>query len=71
MMLADTHRKLGAGSMDLLHVATAIQVRAALAEATLTVVCADRSLGLVAQAAGFPVFNPETNDPAALDSRSN
>ena len=65
MLLADEHRAIGVGSVDLIHIATVEQ----LAEASgtrPTIVCADRAMRNLAAAAGFGVFNPETDDPATL-----
>ena len=64
--LADRHRKLGVGSVDLIHVATALEIQARDPETPLTIVCADRSMRLLARAAGFEVFDPETDDVARL-----
>lgn len=64
--LADLYHGLGVGGMDLLHVATAIQVRATVAARSPTIVCADRAMRNLAAAAGLGVFNPETDDPASL-----
>lgn len=65
IQLADTHRKLGVGAVDLIHVATAMRVRDDDG-VSLTVVCADRSMRLLASAAGFRVFDPERDDPSRL-----
>jgi predicted nucleic acid-binding protein len=67
MRLAHDHRKLGVGSIDLIHVATALHLRADQTPHSLTVACADRSMRLLAAAAGFRVFDPERDDPARLD----
>ncbi|HYH79157.1 MAG TPA: type II toxin-antitoxin system VapC family toxin [Longimicrobium sp.] len=65
MELADTYRALGVGSIDLVHVATV--ERLAWANGGVpTIVCADRAMRNLAAAAGLGVFNPETDDPAAL-----
>ncbi|HEX2202916.1 MAG TPA: type II toxin-antitoxin system VapC family toxin [Longimicrobium sp.] len=64
--LADQHRKLGVGSVDLIHVATALEIQARVPETPLTIICADRSMRLLARAAGFEVFDPETDDVARL-----
>lgn len=64
--LAHTHRNLGVGSVDLIHVATALKIQALDPETPLTIVCADRSMRLLARAAGFEVFDPETDDVARL-----
>ena len=67
IQLAHDHRKLGVGSIDLIHVATALHLRADHAPPSFTVACADRSMRLLAAAAGFRVFDPERDDPARLD----
>jgi len=63
MSLADDHRRIAAGSLDLLHVASALH--ADIGE-DLTIVCADRAMRNLAAAAGLGVFNPETDDPTSL-----
>ena len=69
MALADTHRNLGVGTVDLIHVATAFQLRSEHPHVLPpTIVCADRSMRLLAAAAGFDVFDPETDDLSRLDS---
>jgi predicted nucleic acid-binding protein len=65
MQLTDVHRGLGVGGMDLLHIATAEQL-AKTRGTTPTIVCADRAMRNLAAAAGFRVFNPETDDPITL-----
>jgi predicted nucleic acid-binding protein len=65
IQLADTHRAFGVGSVDLIHVATAEQLAAEKGRVP-TIVCADRAMRNLAAAAGFGVFNPETDDPATL-----
>jgi len=67
MELADIYRALGVGTVDLIHVATAERLAVAEGERP-TIVCADRAMRNLAAAAGFGVFNPETDDPAALVS---
>ena len=63
--LADRHRRIGVGAVDLLHVATAMQLKAPGAHPP-TIVCADRAMRNLASATGFRVFNPETDDLATL-----
>lgn len=65
MELADTYRALGVGTIDLVHVATAERL-ARVNGGAPTIVCADRAMRNLAAAAGFGVFNPETDDPASL-----
>ena len=71
MQLAHSHRKMGVGSIDLIHIATAIRVRAERAAPSMTVACADRSMRLLASAAGFEVFDPENDDVARLGAAAN
>ena len=65
IQLADTHRAFGVGSIDLIHVATAERL-ATVKGRVPTIVCADRAMRNLASAAGFSVFNPETDDPITL-----
>jgi len=71
MQLAHDHRKLGVGSIDLIHIATAMQIRAEWSPPSITVACADRSMRLLASAAGFQVFDPENDDVARLGAAAN
>jgi predicted nucleic acid-binding protein len=71
MELADTHRQIGVGSLDLIHVATALHLREAASLPSITVACADRSMRLLASAAGFQVFDPENDDVARLGAAAN
>ncbi len=63
--LADIYHVQGVGSIDLIHVATAERLGVAKGR-TPTIVCADRAMRNLASAAGFGVFNPETDDPITL-----
>jgi predicted nucleic acid-binding protein len=63
--LADNYRVQGVGSIDLIHVATAERLGVAKRRMP-TIVCADRAMRNLASAAGFSVFNPETDDPITL-----
>jgi predicted nucleic acid-binding protein len=71
MKLAHDHRKLGVGSLDLIHVTTVMQFRAEWSPPSITVACADRSMRLLASAAGFQVFDPENDDVARLGAAAN
>jgi predicted nucleic acid-binding protein len=71
MRLAHDHRKLGVGSVDLIHIATALHTQAEQARPSITVACADRSMRLLASAAGFQVFDPENDDVARLGAAAN
>lgn len=57
----------GAGTLDLLHAASAQQVRAN-ADEPLVFVAADRKLRALAERIGFRTFDPEKGDPALLSS---
>ena len=71
MRLAHDHRKLGVGTVDLIHVATALHLHSEQAPPAITVACADRSMRLLASAAGFQVFDPENDDVARLGAAAN
>lgn len=71
MGLAHRYRKMGVGSIDLIHIATAMQIRAEWSPPSITVACADRSMRLLASAAGFEVFDPENDDVARLGAAAN
>jgi predicted nucleic acid-binding protein len=71
MRLADDHRKLGVGAVDLIHVATVLHLRLKTAPPSITVACADRSMRRLASAAGFQVFDPENDDVARLGAAAN
>lgn len=65
IQLADTYAAVGVGSIDLIHLATAERLLS-MNGPPPTIVCADRAMRTLASAAGFRVFNPETDDPATL-----
>ena len=71
MQLADTYRSIGVGSLDLIHVATALHLCESNSPQSFTVACADRSMRLLASAAGFQVFDPENDDVAKLGAAAN
>jgi uncharacterized protein len=71
MRLAHDYRKLGVGSLDLVHVATALHLQSLRQRSSITVACADRSMRLLASAAGFEVFDPENDDVARLGAAAN
>jgi predicted nucleic acid-binding protein len=71
MRLAHDHWKLGVGTVDLIHVATALHLCQAESPPSITVACADRSMRLLASAAGFQVFDPENDDVARLGAAAN
>jgi predicted nucleic acid-binding protein len=64
--LAATFAKSGAGTLDLLHAASALHIRQALPAEPLTFVASDRKLKHLAVLAGFPVFDPECDPPGVL-----
>jgi hypothetical protein len=70
MQLTHDHRKLGVGAVDLIHVATVLHLQSEQAP-SITVACADRSMRLLASAAGFQVFDPENDDVARLGAAAN
>jgi len=55
----------GAGTLDLLHTASARQARE-IADEPLVFVAADRKLRTLAERIGFRTFDPENGDPALL-----
>ncbi|CAA9309287.1 MAG: hypothetical protein AVDCRST_MAG68-1175 [uncultured Gemmatimonadetes bacterium] len=57
----------GAGTLDLLHVASAAQLQHRLPDQPLTFVVADRKLRSLAERLAFRTFDPERGDPATLD----
>jgi len=59
----------GAGTLDLLHVASARQIQARLPDQPLTFVVADRKLRSLAERLGFRTFDPERGDPAQLETK--
>jgi predicted nucleic acid-binding protein len=63
--LVDVYRRFGAGPLDLLHITTALQLRATSA-GTVTVASSDGPFLAVARAAGLPTFDPETQPLSAL-----
>jgi hypothetical protein len=54
----------GAGTLDLLHAASARQVRELVPHEPLVFVAADRKLRSLAERIGFRTFDPEKGDPA-------
>ncbi|HEV7588035.1 MAG TPA: type II toxin-antitoxin system VapC family toxin [Longimicrobium sp.] len=63
--LVDDYRDVGVGPMDVLHIATALQLRAKSAD-PVTVASSDGPFLAVARAAGLPTFDPETQPLRAL-----
>jgi predicted nucleic acid-binding protein len=58
----------GAGTLDLLHAASARQVREMVPYEPLVFVAADRKLRTLAERIGFRTFDPEKGDPALLST---
>lgn len=58
----------GAGTLDLLHAASAQQVREIVPQEPLVFVAADRKLRALAERIGFRTFDPEKGDLALLSS---
>lgn len=56
----------GAGTLDLLHAASAQQVGELVPHEPLVFVVADRKLRSLAERIGFRTFDPESGDPALL-----
>ena len=56
----------GAGTLDLLHLASARQIQNRLPDQPLTFVVADRKLRSLAERLGFRTFDPEHGDPGQL-----
>ncbi|HEX8454076.1 MAG TPA: type II toxin-antitoxin system VapC family toxin [Longimicrobium sp.] len=56
----------GAGTLDLLHAASAQQVSELVPHEPLVFVAADRKLRSLAERIGFRTFDPENGDPALL-----
>jgi len=63
--MVDTYRRTGVGPMDVLHIASALQLRARFAD-PVTVASSDGPFLAVARAAGLPTFDPETQPLRAL-----
>lgn len=64
--LAVVHSDSGAGTLDLLHAASARQIQDRLPDQPLTFVVADRKLRSLVERLGFRTFDPERGDPAQL-----
>ena len=64
--LAVAHSDSGAGTLDLVHAASARQVQERLPDQPLTFVVADRKLRSLVERLGFRTFDPERGDPAQL-----
>jgi len=59
--LVDHHRRIAAGAMDVLHVATALRLQSTTSSRRPVVVASsDHAFLSLARAAGLPTFDPET-----------
>jgi predicted nucleic acid-binding protein len=58
--LAHRHRRISAGPSDVLHVASALRLQAAIQDRSVIVASSDRGFLSVARAEGLQTFNPET-----------
>ncbi|HEX6749125.1 MAG TPA: type II toxin-antitoxin system VapC family toxin [Longimicrobium sp.] len=65
-VLATRFTDSGAGTLDLIHLASAFQVQRNVPDEKLVFVAADRKLRHVAQRAGFRTFDPEQERPEDL-----
>jgi predicted nucleic acid-binding protein len=64
--LVDRFRQFGAGSWDVLHIASALRLRAIAPRHAVTLASADGGMLGLARAAGLPTFNPEIEPFSAL-----
>lgn len=67
--LIDRHRRIAAGAMDVLHVASALQLQATLPYKPLIIASSDRAFLSLARAAGLPTFDPENESFSELQAR--
>jgi len=67
--LIDRHQRVAAGAMDILHVASALQLQAAWPDEDVIVASSDRAFLSLARATGLPTFDPETESFAQLQAR--
>jgi predicted nucleic acid-binding protein len=67
--LVDRHWRVAAGSMDALHIASALQLRALWPHELVIVASSDHAFLSLARAAGLPTFDPETESFSELQSR--
>ncbi|MBV9107868.1 MAG: type II toxin-antitoxin system VapC family toxin [Gemmatimonadetes bacterium] len=65
-VLADAHRQVSIGAMDLLHLSAALELQRMQANRPLVVASADRGLLAVAVALGLSTFDPETEPFSSL-----
>lgn len=67
--LIDRHPRVAAGAMDILHVASALQLQGAWPDETVIVASSDRAFLSIARAVGLPTFDPETETFGQLQAR--
>src|SRR6185295_8599811 len=67
--LIDRHRHVAAGAMDVLHVASALELQAVWPRETVIVASSDRAFLSLARAAGLPTFDPENESFGDLQAR--
>lgn len=65
-IIATAYSSSGAGTLDLLHAASARQVQRLTPEQPLVFVAADRKLRSLVERLGFRTFDPESGDPGLL-----
>jgi predicted nucleic acid-binding protein len=64
--MVDTYRHVGAGPIDVLHIVSALHLRAGSPVGGVTVASSDGAFLGLARAAGLATFDPETDPLAAL-----
>jgi len=67
--LVDVHWRVAAGAMDIIHVASALQLQATLSPDPVIVASSDRAFLTLARAAGLPTFDPENESFGDLQAR--
>jgi predicted nucleic acid-binding protein len=67
--LIDRHPRVGAGAMDILHVASALQLQAAWPHESVVVASSDHAFLSPARATGLRTFDPETESFSQLQAR--
>jgi predicted nucleic acid-binding protein len=67
--LVDSHRRVGVSAMDVLHVASALDLQAAWPNDTVIVASSDHAFLALARATGLRTFDPETESFGELRAR--
>jgi predicted nucleic acid-binding protein len=67
--LIDRHRRVAVGAMDVLHIASALQLQAASPHESVIVASSDHAFLSLARAAGLPTFDPERESFGELQAR--